>query len=236
MDRLRTDRIRTGALAVAVASGLAASMLAFRFGRSLDASEQSLKRAEDRIRTLERAAEEAEKERVRLAEELRGLKNERARQVAARAVRPAARPEDGIAEAFARVLDGVPRETQRGIPEEAIPQPYLDAAPEPAPDPEPARQQRAELFGARAPAVETMLTLHAEERFAELAALADVEIARDPDFTFAWVEGGLAYLRLGQVDRARERLLVARDRAQDADARLAPYYRAAWFALEDLEP
>jgi hypothetical protein len=231
----RKDRIRTGALVLAAAGCLAASTLAFRLGRSLDASEQSLARAEDRIRTLERAAEEAEKERIRLADELRGLKDERSRHGAAAVVRPAARPEDDIAEALARVLDDVPDETSVGNLDGAIPN--RDAASEPAPpDPEPARQQRAELFGPHAPAVEDMLTLHADERFAELAALADVEIARDPDFTFAWVQGGLAYLRLGQVERARGRLLVARDRAQGADARLAPYYRAAWFALEDLEP
>jgi hypothetical protein len=81
-----------------------------------------------------------------------------------------------------------------------------------------------------------MLTLYAEERFDELAALSEAEIARDPDFTFAWVQSGLAYVQLGDVERARERLTVARERAENADARLVPYYRAAWLALEDVAP
>jgi hypothetical protein len=226
------NRIRTGALVLAVAGGLAAAIVTVRLDRSLEASEEVLARAEDRIRVLEREAEETRKERVRLSAELRIARSELALLRAALAIGSAAEPRAGVAERSALALEDVADEIAAAIPE-ARP----EAVAEPAPaDPLLALRQREQLFGADAPAVEAMLTLHAEERFEELAALADAETASDPDFTFAWVEAGLAYARLGEVEKAQERLLEAQERAQDADPRLVPYYRAAWFALEDLAP
>jgi hypothetical protein len=228
------DRIRTGVLVLAIAGCVAAAALAVRLGGSLEASERSLARAEERIRALESEAEVHRAERARLADELRGSRSELALLRAALAIGSAEQP-DGVAE-LPDLLDAEEAAAANDAAS-AAPEPIHEALPDPPPpDPQIARRQREEIFGAHAPAVETMLALHAEERFAELAALADAEIARHPDFTFAWVQGGLAYVRLGEVERARERLVVARDRAQDGDARLLPYYRAAWFALEDIAP
>ncbi len=93
-----------------------------------------------------------------------------------------------------------------------------------------------ELFGpARAPAAEALLGLVRGNRFDELAVRAEEEIARDPEFTLAWFQAGVAHARLGDYDRARQRLEVARDLARDGDPRLEPYYRTGRFVLAALE-
>lgn len=228
--------IGKGALALVFAAGSAASVVAVRLDRALDSSERNLAGAEERIRQMEREEEAGRGERARLTDELRGLKGELALLRAALTVGSGATSPEGGSEPSVVVLEDASGEMPAAMPS-LSPEQGVGVAPDlPPPDPEPARRQREELFGAHAPAVEAMLTLHAEERFEELAAVAEEEIARDPSFTFAWVQGGLAYARLGAVDRARQLLTVARDRSQDADPRLVPYYRAGWFALEDVGP
>jgi hypothetical protein len=210
--------LRKAALVLTIAGGVAAAVVAVRLDRALEASKATVAQARERIRSLEGDAEAALRERARLEDELRGLKGEVAWFRAA------------LADDSTETAEPTP--PPAASPEGSAASPAPDPPP---PDPRPAIQEREELFGADAPAVETMLALFAEERFEELATLADEETARNPDFTFAWIQGGLAYARLGEMDEARERLNVVQESAQDVDPRLVPYYRAAWFALEDTE-